>query len=219
MYGDRQSALEKTIDRYRREGHTVTTGPRMHARLPKILQKYKCFPDMVVRKGKQKHAVVIVEGGVPNPRASEITMFLKNEPGWEAALIYTASFLKPPKPPSGDIIKAVAEARQLQNTKHGASALMLLWSCLEGAANSLLERVQGREIDYVLGADGVVTGLIHEGFLEQEDRERFRKPIKKRRAAAHGGVKTALTQREFDYMAGVIESLLAADAPVMQAAE
>ncbi|MHC8508446.1 MAG: hypothetical protein ACYYKD_03450 [Rhodospirillales bacterium] len=218
MYGDRESVLEKTIDHYRQEGYTVTTGLRMRARLPKILQKYRCFPDMVARKGKQKHAVVIVEGGVRTPLATEVKMFLKNEPGWEATLIYAASFLKPPKSKPGDIIKAVAEARRLQNAKHGASALLLLWSCFEGAAHSLLERVRGRKIDYVIGT-GAVTGLIHEGFLEQEDQQRFKKIIEKRHAAAHGGVKAALTQREFDYVAGVIESVMAEDAPVMVAAE
>jgi hypothetical protein len=197
--------LERIAIDYQTQGYDVKVQPRPND-LPDFLADFK--PDLIA-SGKGETIVVDVKtrGQLSDaPLAAGLEAALKNRPGWRFELIIDGTAMEPRQTIGATQIRALLEeATELEQRKHPAAALLMLWSATEGALRLLANR-ENVELES-LAPGYLVTRLYTLGLLGREQYQTLDGTMRLRNQAAHG-FQVAVTPEDLTGIAVVLNGLL-----------
>ena len=206
-----KEVTEKARTALESAGYRVTVRPS-EGELPVFLKT--ATPDLIARKGEG--GVVIGIRTMPADRdqaarLSQLADEVRQHEGWRFDL-----YLAQPRqelvdamlqPNSGDLDAEILRGRRLLEAHEPKIALIYGWALLEAAARILvLDQTKGEAKRYRPAS--VVTSLISEGFLTDEDGERLQNLGLLRNQLVHGFTKADVQEGEVTWLLETVEGLL-----------
>ena len=189
-----QERVAAVADRYRKHGYRVVEEPEV-GQLPDFLQEFK--PDLLAENGAESVIVEVQAYGqvVRNPKLERLAESVERHPGWRFELIISnpsaASVSELPTADSKQSTIGVAEiedrigsSQHLATAGDSQAAVILLWSALEAAIRTGLERIPASFINNAPVA--ILKQGIAYGLMDPEDYEVLSQLLPVRNAAAHG---------------------------------
>lgn len=208
--------IAAVAERYTQRGYQVVERPGVE-QLPEFLQEFK--PDLMAKNGSE---AVIVEvqsyGQVAQSRDLEkLAASVESNPGWRLELVLD----NPPDPAihegasAGDgrptigipeIRSLIANSEILALAGASSAAVVLLWSALEAAIRTGLERIPASFINNESAA--IIKQGVAYGLMDPEDYDVLSQLLPTRNAAAHGFTE-AVDKGLLDKSTHIAKSILA----------
>lgn len=203
--------LKGLRSRYEDQGFTFTIAPDRSV-LPAFLASY--VPDAIAQKSGQNVAIELKQHQSPAGQRSlqEIRRLFEGHPDWQFHVVYMnsgplPSITIPPASPAA-IRGRMDEVRTLSKDGHQRAALVIAWSLLEAA----LQSVDGDAASKPRTPGTVVQTLAMNGFISADTERGIRELIQLRNRIVHGDVAAEPTAEHVALVLNAVEDTLALDA-------
>lgn len=200
-----RNRLKSIAAGYQSQGYDVKIQPHS-SDLPDFLAGFE--PDLIASSEREKVVVEVKTrselGSAPTVAALEAA--LQNRPGWRFELIIdtTATEVRQTLSPT-QIRASLQEAMDLEQRKHPAAALLLLWSATEGALRLLAKREN--VVLKSIAPAYVMNRLYTLGLLGREQYQTLQEAIRLRDGAAHG-FQISVTPEDLMRISTVLKELI-----------
>jgi hypothetical protein len=183
--------------------------------MPGLPPSYR--PDAIATRDGE---VVVIEVKTGRPRRpSKVLQNLRKvmlkKKNWRLDLVWgvpePAPKARAGAVPVDELGRQLSETELLFENGHRSAALLLLWSVLEAASRTRLQRL-GTERSRPQSPSALISDLLAYGYAEPKDRKRLEELASLRNAVAHGRADAGVTKPQFRFLARFARQLLEAPA-------
>ncbi len=207
-----RAAVASLAKEYEGEGYTVKVEPGPNE-VPEFLKPYA--PDLLLYKDDEGYVVEVAAPFSQRKKGfwADLAKRIYAQPGWHFRIVILGSEDEGdgspayPIPTLKELKSQLLETRGLVEGGHARAALLLSWSLFEAAAR-LRMLDHDRDPARPTSPEGLIKGLIHYGYLGQEDFDTLREILYLRNAIAHGHLGRSVPIERLNYLTGIVELLL-----------